>query len=87
MSGLSVPPRAGAREAAIINGRLINRTPKGKGVEGAEVTLTLYRNDQEAAKTETATDRTGRFQFQNLSSQPGEPYTVTVRYQGAEYNS
>ncbi len=32
-------------EAAIINGRLINRTPKGKGVEGAEVTLTLYRND------------------------------------------
>lgn len=74
-------------EAAGISGWLNNKTPKGKGVEGVEVTLTAYKNDQEAGKTETTTDKTGRFQFQNLSSKPGETYTVTVRYQGAEYNT
>lgn len=74
-------------DAASINGRLFNKTPKGKGVEGVEVTLTAYRNEQEAGKTTTTTDRSGRFAFQNLSSKPGETYTVTVRYQNAEYNS
>ena len=74
-------------DAAGVRGQLINKTPKGKGVEGAEVTLTLYRDNQEAAKTEATTDRTGRFQFQGLSGKPGESYTVTVRYQGAEYNT
>jgi len=74
-------------DAAGINGRLINKTPKGKGVEGVEVTLTAYRNEQEAGKTATSTDRSGRFEFQNLSSKPGETYTVTVRYQDAEYNT
>ncbi len=85
--GIALMGLVAGAEAAIINGRLINRTPKGKGVEGAEVTLTLYRNDQEAGKTEATTNRTGRFQFQNLSSKPGETYTVTVRYQGAEYDT
>lgn len=74
-------------DAAGISGRLVNKTPKGKGVDGVEVTLTAYRNDQEAGKSTTTTDRAGRFQFQNLSSKPGETYTVTVRYQDAEYNS
>src|SRR5574341_1144760 len=74
-------------DAASISGRLLNKTPDGKGVDGAEVTLTLYRNDQEAGKTQGTTDRSGRFQFQDLSSKPGETYGVTVRYQGAEYNS
>ncbi len=83
--GLMVMP--GEAEAANISGRLINKTPNGKSVEGVEVTLKAYRNDQEAGKTETTTDRTGGFQFQNLSSKPGETYAVTVRYQGAEYNT
>ncbi len=74
-------------DAASISGRLINKTPKGKGVEGAEVTLTAYRNEQEAGKTTTSTDRNGRFEFQSVSSKPGETYTVTVRYQDAEYNT
>jgi len=74
-------------DAASISGRLVNKTPKGKGVEGVEVTLTAYRNEQEAGKTATSTDRNGRFEFQNLSSKPGETYTVTVRYQKAEYNT
>ncbi|HSB68459.1 MAG TPA: carboxypeptidase-like regulatory domain-containing protein [Candidatus Methylomirabilis sp.] len=74
-------------EAASIGGRLINKTPGGKGVDGVEVTLTLHRNDQEAGKTQATTDRTGRFQFLDLSSRPGDTYTVTVRYQGAEYNT
>lgn len=78
---------AAPADAASISGRLINKTPKGKGVDGAEVTLTAYRNEQEAGKTATTTDRAGRFQFLNLSAKPGETYTVTVRYQDAEYNS
>jgi hypothetical protein len=83
--GLLGMPRGA--DAAGISGRLINKTPKGKGVDGVEVTLTAYRNDQEAGKTPTRTDRAGRFQFQDLSSKPGETYTVTVRYQNAEYNT
>jgi len=74
-------------DAASLSGRLVNKTPKGKGVEGVEVTLTAYRNEQEAGKSTTSTDRSGRFQFGNLSTKPGETYTVTVRYQDAEYNS
>jgi hypothetical protein len=74
-------------DAAGISGRLINRTPKGKGVEGVEVTLTAYQNDREAGKSSTTTDRTGRFQFQDLSAKPGETYSVIVRYQGAEYTT
>ncbi|HWT82398.1 MAG TPA: carboxypeptidase-like regulatory domain-containing protein, partial [Candidatus Methylomirabilis sp.] len=74
-------------DAAGISGRLINKTPNGKGVDGVEVTLTLYRNDQEAGKTQGTTDRSGRFQFQDLSAKPGETYGVMVRYQGAEYNT
>ncbi|OGB95159.1 MAG: hypothetical protein A3H39_08335 [candidate division NC10 bacterium RIFCSPLOWO2_02_FULL_66_22] len=81
---VGIPGRA---DAAGISGRLVNKTPKGKGVEGAEVTLTAYRNEQEAGKTPTRTDRAGRFQFQDLSAKPGDTYTVTVRYQDAEYNS
>ncbi|MBI3086014.1 MAG: carboxypeptidase regulatory-like domain-containing protein [candidate division NC10 bacterium] len=77
----------GPAGAAGISGRLVNKTPKGKGVEGAEVTLTAYRNEQEAGKTPTRTDRAGRFQFQDLSAKPGDTYTVTVRYQDAEYNT
>jgi hypothetical protein len=77
----------GRADAAGISGRLVNKTPKGKGVEGAEVTLTAYRNEQEAGKTPTRTDRAGRFQFQDLSAKPGDTYTVTVRYQDAEYNT
>jgi len=74
-------------DAAGISGRLINKTAKGKGVDGVEVTLTMYRNEEEAGKSTTTTDRSGRFEFQNLSGKPGETYAVTVRYQDAEYNS
>src|SRR3989304_8346050 len=77
----------GRADAADISGRLVNKTPKGKGVEGAEVTLTAYRNEQEAGKTPTRTDRAGRFQFQDLSAKPGVTYTATVRYQAAAYTS
>ncbi len=83
--GLMVMPVAA--DAASITGRLINKTPKGKSVEGVEVQVTLYRNNQEAGKTPTTTDRAGRFQFQDLSAKPGETYAVTARYQGAEYTS
>ncbi len=82
---LTVVP--GEAETSSISGRLINKTPKGKSVEGVEVQLTLYRNDQEAGKSATTTDRAGQFQFSNLSAKPGETYAVMVRYQEAEYNS
>ncbi|HSD50635.1 MAG TPA: carboxypeptidase-like regulatory domain-containing protein, partial [Candidatus Methylomirabilis sp.] len=52
-------------DAASISGRLVNKTPKGKGVDGVEVTLTMYRNEQEASTTPTTTDRNGRFEFLN----------------------
>lgn len=78
---------ARAADAASIDGRLVNKTPKGSSVEGVEVALTAYKNDQEAGKSTTRTDRSGRFQFRDLSSKPGETYTVTIRYQDAEYNS
>lgn len=85
LSGLLAMPRLA--DAASISGRLANKTPKGKGVDGVEVTLTRYMNDQEGGKTTTTTDKSGRFQFPNLSVKPGETYTVSVRYQDAEYNT
>ncbi|MBI4537433.1 MAG: carboxypeptidase regulatory-like domain-containing protein [candidate division NC10 bacterium] len=87
LMGLLILAAPAALEAARIDGGLINRTPQGKSVEGVEVTLTAYRNEQEAGKSTTRTDRGGRFQFRDLSSKPGDAYTVTVRYQEAEYNS
>jgi hypothetical protein len=85
LTGLLALPRLA--DAAGITGRLINKTPKGKGVGGVEVTLTAYRNEQEAGKTTTTTDKGGAFQFQDLSAKPGDTYTVMVRYQDAEYNT
>src|SRR5574342_966488 len=63
-------------DAAGISGWLVNMTPKGKGVEGVEVTLTAYRNEQEAGKSTTSTDRSGRFHFFFNDTTTTEIYTV-----------
>ncbi len=73
--------------AAVISGRLVNKTPGGQAVEGVEVILARGEgaSDQEALRTRT--DRQGRFRFGGLPAGADLRYRLTVRYQRAEYTA
>jgi len=75
---LSAPARA-----ALLEGKLMNRTPGGRGVGDVEITLIESKGGQENKQT-TKSDRSGVFRFSNLSSQ--KDFRVNLRYQGAEYD-
>lgn len=70
--------------AAVLEGRLTNNTPGGRGVGGVEIALIASRGEKEERQT-TRTDPKGAFRFTNVA--PEERYRVNLRYQGAEYNT
>lgn len=70
--------------AAVLEGRLTNKTPGGRGVGGVEIALIASRGEKEERQT-TRTDPGGAFRFTNVA--PEERYRVNLRYQGAEYNT
>jgi len=70
--------------AAVLEGRLANKTPGGRGVGGVEIALIASRGEREERQT-TRTDPRGAFRFANLA--PEGRYRVNVKYQGAEYDT
>lgn len=68
---------------AVLEGRLINKTPGGREVEAVEITLIESKGGQEE-KRATRTGRNGTFRFADLAA--AENYRVNLRYQGAEYD-
>ena len=76
---------AQAGEVAI-EGRVVNVTRGGEGVEGAVVSL--HRQSGEAAgqtTVETTTDARGRFRFDGVPYDPAAAYGLSATYQGAIY--
>ena len=76
---------AQADEAAV-EGRMVNLTRGGEGVEGAVVSL--HRQSGEAAgqtTVETTTDSQGRFRFDGVPYDPAAAYGLSTTYQGAIY--
>lgn len=71
-------------EGAVLEGRLWNKTPKGRVVGDVEVTITPRKGGQ-AEKRTAKTDPEGRFRFADLAS--AGPYQVNLKYQGAEYDA
>lgn len=72
-----------------IKGIVVNRTMGEKLVSNQEVTLHVYVDgreiDQEIPSVET--DAEGRFEFTGLATSPDYAYSISLNYQGAEYNS
>ena len=76
---------AQADEVAV-EGRMVNVTRGGEGVEGAVVSL--HRQSGEAAgqtTVETTTDSQGRFRFDGVPYDPAAAYGLSTTYQGAIY--
>ena len=71
-------------EGALLEGRLWNKTPKGRTIGDVEVTLTTTKGGQEEKRT-AKTNSEGRFRFADLSS--AGPYRLNLKYQGAEYDT
>ena len=69
-----------------VEGRMVNVTRGGEGVEGAVVSL--HRQSGEAAgqtTIETTTDAEGRFRFDGVPYDPAAAYGLSTTYQGAIY--
>ena len=69
-----------------VEGRMVNVTRSGEGVEGAVVSL--HRQSGEAAgqtTVETTTDAEGRFRFDGVPYDPAAAYGLSATYQGAIY--
>lgn len=73
--------------AATLTGRLANKTPGGKPVSGIEVTLNQYLKGAEAGKVTARTGPFGDFSFSNLPSEAGRTYSISFKYQEAQYDS
>ena len=69
-----------------VEGRMVNVTRDGEGVEGAVVSL--HRQSGEATgqtTVETTTDAEGRFRFDGVPYDPAAAYGLSTTYQGAIY--
>jgi len=81
--GLPFAVLAQESTSGVINGQVINGTEGGGSVSKLEVTLISYINDT-ISETKTAeTDSEGKFQFDNVATEP--EYLVTTRYMGVDY--
>ena len=78
---------AAEAESGTIEGRIVNRTEGGSGTAELDITLQTYQGDTEISSITTRTDAGGYFVFENLITEGGNDYQVTVDFQGAEYNS
>ena len=77
---------SGQGETVSVEGRVVNVTRGGEGVEGAVVSL--HRQSGEAAgqtTVETPTDAGGRFLFEDVVYDPAAAYGLSTTYQGAIY--
>ena len=84
---LSAPALAAEPSSGKIEGQVINRTMEGGSVADQDIILNTYLNDAEAGALTTITDDEGQFVFDDLSTEPGYIYEVTLVFQEAEYYS
>jgi hypothetical protein len=80
-----IPGIALAQESGegTIDGRVINDTPDGGTVEGLQVCLITYVNDELQKTATTTTDEEGKFHFRNLMKE--YKYLVAVTYMDVDY--
>ncbi|MFQ5996781.1 MAG: hypothetical protein ACE5KP_04065 [Dehalococcoidales bacterium] len=84
---LVAPASAAEPGEGIIEGRIVNGTEGDSGVANQETILKTYLNDAEVNSATTITDAEGYFVFDQLLTDAGYSYQVTVNFQEAEYNS
>lgn len=78
---------AQASGQGIIGGRVVNKTPNGKGVADIPVELKTLLQGQDKGSVSARTDPQGRFRFTGLSTEPTYIYGVSINYQEADYDS
>jgi cytochrome c-type biogenesis protein CcmI len=75
-----------AAPEGVIKGTLVNGTPGGGSVADQDINLQIYFNGQPQGQSSTKTDAQGKFEFTGLETSSQYSYSITVIYQGAEYN-
>lgn len=71
----------------LIKGAITNKTPAGGEVRNEEIILQVNKDDSEIEKLSTQTNSSGGFEFENLSTDRGYSYYLSLNYQGGEYLS
>ena len=86
ITGLASP--AMAEDNGSITGQIVNKTANGSQVGGVEVSLIPYFNGKPTAvEQKVASDKTGKFEFNALSTDNESTYVVSVNFQDADYVS
>lgn len=73
--------------SAVIKGRIVNKTITDKGVNNIVVKLLRSSNDVFSEVTNTKTDKTGNFIFNNISFSKDDSYFIFTKYKGVDYLS
>jgi len=71
----------------LIKGAITNKTPAGGEVRNEEIILQVNKDGSEIEKLSTQTNSSGGFEFENLSTDRGYTYYLSLNYQGGEYLS
>lgn len=71
----------------LIKGAITNKTPAGGEVKNEEIILQVNKDGSEIEKLSTQTNSSGGFEFENLSTDRGYSYYLSLNYQGGEYLS
>ena len=82
-----LPTVAAAAPPAVgdIEGQVINGTTGGSAVGGLDVGLFSLNSDNTTGHWTVKADASGRFVFGDMSTDPGNAYTVGVTFQGVDY--
>jgi hypothetical protein len=83
---LSAPTVTAEDGNGVIEGLVINGTIDGSSTADQDITLTTYLNNAEVGSNTTKTDAEGTFKFEDLSTESGYVYQVSLYYQEAEYS-
>ncbi len=71
----------------MIEGAITNKTPAGGTVENQEIILHVSKGGSEIETLSTRTGSSGSFKFEDLSTDKGYSYYLSLDYQGGEYMS
>jgi hypothetical protein len=84
---LSAPVITAEDGSGVIEGQVINWTESGSSTAEQDITLTTYLNNAEVGSNTTKTDAEGTFNFEDLSTESGYDYQISLYYQEAEYST